>query len=127
MPRKSQCPYCSKPYLYSTAYKNHLLRSHPGLRVNFGASPPPGPDDIEDRQVSDSTHELYDGLDQLNHHRGLEDDVADSDIESHSQSTEDHQESGLPEPTAYEGAGAPLYSIERPLAAEDDIFCTFCD
>ena len=125
MPWKSQCPYCSKRYLYRTAYRNHILRSHPSLRVNFGASQPPGPENIENRQVSDSTHELDDRLDQLNHRRGLEDDVADSDIESHSESTEEHRESGLPEPTVYEGAGAPLYSIERPLAAEDDLFAPF--
>ena len=125
MPRKSQCPYCSKRYVYSTAYRNHILRSYPGLRVDFGASPPPGPDDTEHRQVDNSAHELDEGLDQLNQCRGLEDAVADSDIESHSESTESHQDAGLPESTAYEGAGAPLYRIDHPLTAEGDPFSPF--
>lgn len=123
MPRKSQCPYCPKRYLYSTAYNNHIERSHPGLRVGLGVSPPREPDDDgAAHQLNDNSHERTDNIDQLNHAPGVEDgevDPADSDFESHSSSTEDY--TGPPEPTTYEGAGAPLYSVEPPPVAEKDV------
>jgi len=128
MPRKSQCPYCSKRYVYSTAYKNHIARSHPGLQVDLGVSPPQEPDADTAHELNDSFHQRNDGIDQLNYGPGDEDgevDPADSDFESHSSSAEEDPDIGLPEPTTYEDAGAPLYSVEHPLVAEDDAFAPF--
>lgn len=133
MPRKSQCPYCSKRYLYSTAYRNHIARSHPGLRANLGV-PACEPDDTANQlnddahQSKDSAHEPNDGPNQLNHQPAIEDEEvapADSDFESHSESSEEHEDTELPVPTTYGGAGAPLRSFDRPLLAEDGLYAPF--
>src|SRR5437588_9034315 len=108
MPCKSQCSYCPKNYLYSTTYRNHLIRSHPSLSVDLRLSPWREPDNAT-HNLSDGIYELDDGHHQV-HQTGIEDsedDPADSDLESYSKSLEESQDTDLLEAKtlAYEGVG----------------------
>lgn len=121
MPRKSQCPFCPKRYLYSTAYRNHIERSHPGRQVDIVREPEAN----TTHELNDSSHSLIDGIDLSNHAPNDEVDPADSDFESNSSSTEQYLGGRLSEPSTYEGAGAILYNAAHLPVAEDNSFGPF--